>query len=260
MNGMNHFQYILTDLSLLEHSMDILTQGGLEHVYTLEDSSIDGMIVGGFAEKTFDTPHYLTLMRCDEAEIDWNTQWKQFSPYVTLEGDISCSLSAFGGPDTMLKLFPGAGFGDLSHPTTQLMLQLMQEIELSFVVDVGCGSGVLSCAAALLGAKKVYGYDIEASAVRHAHKNVLLNSVQRQVKIGSDPLPHVKQATILLNMTLEEQKVATSCFSASDCSWVVSGIHDENMAAFQSFIRTLSLSIEKQMAQDNWNAFILLSN
>jgi len=254
---MKHLQLVCTNPSMLEHALTLLEKGDLQHMYTLEDPDLGGILIGGFCENPLELPPYLTLHSEEEAVVDWDAQWKEFSPYATVEGDISCSLKAFGGPEITLRLFPGAGFGDISHPTTQLMLTLMCTQPLSFVVDIGCGGGVLSCAAGLLGAEKVYGYDIDPQAVHHAEKNTLLNDVQRSVKVGEHPLPEVSKATILLNMTLAEQKTALAAVNAHDCTWIVSGIHTENLDAFSTFIEEKGLEISHHESLNDWHAFIL---
>ncbi len=78
-----------------------------------------------------------------------------------------------------LLLKPGPGFGDLSHPTTSLMLKLMKlnlaSMQAGAVLDVGSGSGILALAASLLGSGDVAGIDIDREANRHARKNARLN-------------------------------------------------------------------------------------
>lgn len=254
---MKHIQYICTQLSLLEPAMELLSKEGLQNLYTLEDPSLGGILIGGFAEGVCKAPEFVSLHTVEDPSINWEAQWNEFSPFATLEGDISCSLKAFGGPDILLRLFPGAGFGDLSHPTTQLLLRMMCKTPLSFVVDIGCGSGVLSCAAALLGADKVYGYDIDPLAVHHAKKNTLLNEVQGHVKIGTDPIPHLEGATILLNMTLGEQKKAVANLTIHASTWLVSGIHTDNLERFEAFRIEQGLTISGQDSLEGWHSFIL---
>src|SRR4051794_34252723 len=60
---------------------------------------------------------------------------------------------------------PGQAFGTGGHPTTRLCLALLQELERGSVLDVGCGSGVLSIAAAKLGYAPVLGVDVEPQAI-----------------------------------------------------------------------------------------------
>ena len=88
--------------------------------------------------------------------------------------------------DSVLFL-PGAGFGDGSHPTTNLILENLEGlVENKIVVDVGSGSGVLSLAASKLGAKKIYSMEIDASSIDHMKKNVLINKINN-ININKNP-------------------------------------------------------------------------
>ena len=72
---------------------------------------------------------------------------------------------------------PGRAFGTGAHPTTRLCLQLLQELEPGSLLDVGCGSGVLSIAAALLGFAPVPRVDVEPAAVEATLANAATNGV-----------------------------------------------------------------------------------
>jgi ribosomal protein L11 methyltransferase len=72
---------------------------------------------------------------------------------------------------------PGRAFGTGAHPTTQLCLELLQELVPGRLLDVGCGSGVLSIAGALLGYAPVLGVDTDRAAVDATCANALANGV-----------------------------------------------------------------------------------
>ena len=76
-----------------------------------------------------------------------------------------------------MELEPGLAFGTGSHPTTRLCLEIMEDYihPASTVLDVGCGSGILSIAALLLGAKSAFGVDIDKLAVKTALANAEKN-------------------------------------------------------------------------------------
>jgi len=135
--------------------------------------------------------------------IDWNEQWAHFAPNFE-NGYASVALE--NGQNVRLKA--GPGFGDGSHPTTKLVLELMPPyIRGKNVVDLGCGTGILSIAASHLGARRVLGIDICNESLAHAQENAHLNGLKLNFsKILTEDLWEV----ILLNMISSEQKMAWS--------------------------------------------------
>ena len=132
--------------------------------------------------------------------IDWNEQWALHAPnfqagYAHIDLD----------KGRILRLKAGPGFGDCSHPTTRLVLDLMKDyVNDRIVIDLGCGSGILSLAASLLGARKVFGIDICEQALEHARENAALN----QIKNTNFGQRGEKGEILLLNMISSEQEIA----------------------------------------------------
>ncbi len=87
------------------------------------------------------------------------------------------------GSRVVIRLDPGLAFGTGHHPTTAMCLQFVEELlePAACVLDVGCGSGILSIAAAKLGATRVLGLDIDPDAVSAANRNAADNEVDRVV-------------------------------------------------------------------------------
>ena len=86
-------------------------------------------------------------------------------------------------------------FGTGTHPTTQLCLELMEvsadNRQLLFVIDVGCGSGILSIAALKLGANKVLGVDIDIESVKNSRENADTNEVGEELILGQGSVTEV---------------------------------------------------------------------
>jgi ribosomal protein L11 methyltransferase len=119
-------------------------------------------------------------------EEDWSRSWKQhWQPEPV--GDRLLVTPAWLDPPAdnqrlVLRLDPGVAFGTGAHPTTQLCLEslemrLADHPESVTLADIGCGSGILSIAALLLGAHRVYAADIDDLAVESARSNRAINQL-----------------------------------------------------------------------------------
>ncbi len=84
--------------------------------------------------------------------------------------------------ELMIELDPGRAFGTGTHPTTYLCIQMMEKYlkKDDRVIDVGTGSGILMVAAEKLGAKEIWGIDIDPDACEVARENLTLNKVSEE--------------------------------------------------------------------------------
>ncbi len=181
--------------------------------------------------------------------IDWNAQWELHAPNF-LNGFAHVSLKDFGGSDARFKMAPGPGFGDLSHPTTQIVLTLMPQIIEGPVIDVGCGSGVLSIAAKLSGAPEVMGIDIKREAIKHAKLNAALNNLE--CSFSKKLLQTPKNPLILMNMISSEQSIAWNSFpDFHGSTLIVSGlpVEEADPSHYGKIIEKLEL--------DGWKGFVI---
>ena len=109
--------------------------------------------------------------------------------------------------DVVITIDPGQAFGTGTHETTRLVLSELDRIVKGgeHVLDVGCGSGILSIGAVLLGAAKADGIDVEAESVDATHENAERNGVKGKVKASLTPLARVKGTFPLVLANVESR-------------------------------------------------------
>ncbi|MCW2956823.1 MAG: ribosomal methyltransferase [Thermoleophilia bacterium] len=116
----------------------------------------------------------------DAVPDDWAERWKEFHQPVTI-GTLwvgpPWQLDAAPSGLKHVVIEPAQGFGTGAHPTTRLVLSLLQEQPRGSVLDVGCGSGVLSVAAVMLGFGPVTAVDNDPVAVDSTLENIERNDV-----------------------------------------------------------------------------------
>ena len=116
-------------------------------------------------------------------EEEWSTAWKKYyHPTPLGKRLVVCPTWEEYSPapgELVMRLDPGMAFGTGTHHTTRLCAQLLEETVAPGcrVLDLGTGSGILSIAAVLLGAREAVGVDIDPVAVRTARENAAMNGI-----------------------------------------------------------------------------------
>ena len=128
---------------------------------------------------------------------DWMAAWKQHY-HPILVGERLLILPAWMETETervVVKIDPSMAFGTGTHPSTQLCLELL-EVYLkpgTPVIDIGCGSGILSIAALKLGASKAIAVDIDNASVKATKENADANGVLAGVEVGQGSVSDVAE-------------------------------------------------------------------
>ena len=165
--------------------------------------------------------------RSADVEEGWEDRWRAFHRPIRI-GRLWVGPPWETPPTDALVVVidPGRAFGTGSHQTTQLCLQTLQELEPGPLLDVGCGSGVLTIAAALLGFAPVVGLDIEEPSIEATLANARVNgvTVEAQLVGGGEQLP--SSSLVVANISLasvaalpertDAQTLVTSGYFASE--------------------------------------------
>jgi ribosomal protein L11 methyltransferase len=122
--------------------------------------------------------------RSADVDGDWAEKWRAFHRPVRVGRLwIGPPWEAVPADGLTVVIDPGRAFGTGSHPTTRLCLQALQELEPQPLLDMGCGSGVLAIAAALLGFGAVTAVDIEEPSVTATVENAAANGVEVDARL-----------------------------------------------------------------------------
>lgn len=198
----------------------------------------------------------------------WSTRWQEhFKPFAVGEGLVICPSWESYEPkpgQKLLLLDPGMAFGTGTHATTRGSLLLMERylVPEHVVLDVGCGSGILSLAALLCGASHAVGVDIDPEAVRVSRENAEINHLAEKTEFSTTPIEEVDgeypfvlaniQAHILIPMVEPlVARVATGAYL------LLSGIIDTKRDAVVACYETNGCELVDEFVDEGWHSMVL---
>lgn len=201
------------------------------------------------------------------AEEDWAEAWKKHFTIQHIGKHIVVKPSwldyAPREGDVVIELDPGMAFGTGLHPTTRLCLVALEEWVASGmrVLDVGTGSGILSIAAAKLGAREIRAYDVDPVAVDTARRNAKINRVDGSVHVekGSVDAERNRFDLICINILAEViVDLAPALASALHPGGIViaSGILDSKADDVIERFRHSGVAVVEKKQDEDWVAVI----
>ncbi|SEM30130.1 [LSU ribosomal protein L11P]-lysine N-methyltransferase [Mesobacillus persicus] len=202
-------------------------------------------------------------------EEEWATAWKKYYNPVKISEKFTIvptweEYTPVSSDELIIELDPGMAFGTGTHPTTVLCIQALERTVKSGdrIVDVGTGSGVLSIAAAKLGAEKVEALDLDEVAVHVARENAELNKVQDVVDIRQNNLlegvegeKDIVVANILAEVILRFVDDAKKIVK-KDGYFISSGIIEQKKDVVKDAILKAGFTIEETIVMEDWVAII----
>ena len=214
----------------------------------------------------------LTMENVEDA--DWENNWKAF--YKPMEiGERLIVIPDWEEADpngrVALRLNPGLIFGTGSHATTRLCLQALERLVQPGmrVLDLGCGSGILSIAALLLGADSAFGCDIDDKAVDVAYENAALNGIgkdrytvragdvlsDRKLRADMGAGYDIVVANIVADVIIALAATARDLM-APDGYFLCSGIIDDRAAEVKGKLVENGFTILEENTSEGWYSYL----
>ncbi|MFH2038239.1 MAG: 50S ribosomal protein L11 methyltransferase [Chloroflexota bacterium] len=211
------------------------------------------------------------------AEQNWMEAWKEHYKPIPVGEKLIIVPAWLESPDPSripIRIDPGMAFGTGTHPTTQLCLDLLEKYLQPGVdvIDVGCGSGILSIGALKLGAGRALAVDIDQAAVDATRENAAANAIQIGLLVGLGSLDELLAnqfeyqqaplvlANILANILIRLFEGGMGRLVSRDGVLILSGILEEQAEnVIQVAARHGFKLIEKQQTGD-WVALVVGEN
>ena len=194
---------------------------------------------------------------------NWNEEWEKnyFTPIVIGNECVVHSSFYTDIPEVKYDILidPKMSFGTGHHETTSTMMEMMLKtsFENKVVLDMGCGTAILSILASMRGAKSVTGVDIDEWAYENALENIQLNHISNiDILLGGSEQIAGKKYDIILaninrNVLLENMKIYSACMNENS-ELYMSGFYKEDIPVICEEANHCGLVLETYTEKNRW--------
>ncbi|WP_296971249.1 50S ribosomal protein L11 methyltransferase [Tepidanaerobacter sp. EBM-38] len=202
------------------------------------------------------------------SETDWSSAWKKYYKPTHIGKNIvvkpSWEVYKPERDEIVVELDPGMAFGTGTHETTMLCLEILEKYIKNgiTVIDVGCGSGILSIASGKLGAEQVLAIDRDENAVRIARENIKRNDLETCVRaIKGDKLQNINfkadiiVANIIADVIIDLSKDVALCLKDNGV-FIASGIIKDRKLSVIEALEKNGFDLVEQFEKGEWVALV----
>jgi len=196
-------------------------------------------------------------------EASWRDEWMKWVEPIEVAGYVvhapwhDPTSWRSGAPD--ISIDPGRAFGSGHHATTRLAMAALADVvgPSSRVLDVGCGTGILSIAAAKMGALSVLGIDLDYDILEVASANIETNGVASRVSVLTDPLASLHDSfdVVVANIVIGDlEPLMPDLVGQAEAYVIVSGFLDDQ---FERLLSQVAIDVVDRTNLDGWGCALL---
>jgi len=204
-------------------------------------------------------------------EKEWHESWKKHFSILEIGKTLAIVPSWLNSKEVdrkvIIELDPGMAFGTGHHPTTRMCLEMLEILVKpeDAILDLGCGSGILSIASAKMGSEKVIGIDNDETAVKVAMENIEINGISKSVLILTGSIPNKDMSKYsndiivanISNKIILDLSIEITEHLKPGGHLIVSGFLDINESEIINKFKELNLSVLSRLSTADWVALSL---
>ncbi len=226
-----------------------------------DKNSVDQLVL------KYNTGEFLNYTVSRIADQDWNEEWENNFKPVIVENKIRIRAPYHPSSGDFLHeiiILPKRAFGTGHHETTSMMITAMMDLDFRGmrILDVGCGTGILSVLAQKMEAGDITGIDIDHWSVENALINISLNNAEniKILQTSVDALPAGKKFNIILaninrNVLLNDMRFYAEKLFAKGVL-ILSGFYDSDLNTIEKSAGEYNFSKIREYARNHWIAIV----
>lgn len=272
-----NWDYVEDELMSLRNAEPKITVYVHDNAQGMETAAAVRSLIEGWARDNADGYYGNIRMECvNVREEDWANNWKKYyKPFRVGKSLIvkpSWEEVTAAPGDKILEIDPASTFGTGQHQTTRLVMETLEEVITGGerVLDLGCGSGILSIASMLFGAAEVTMCDIFENAVKTASENIEKNNItkgkyralcgniiedgalRREIGTGYDVVCANIVADVIIGMA-----PLFGVFMKPEGTLIVSGVIDERLDEVLAALDAAGFKALSPRNSEGWNCVLL---
>ena len=194
-----------------------------------------------------------------QSKENWHLAWQDHFKPVVIENKLA--VIPYWENDypveIIIKIKPGMAFGTGHHETTWLMLrQMLKYLQPGMsVLDLGSGSGILSIAAKIMGARNVDAVEHDLDCEENFYENLALNGISEGIQFHHGDVLHWNKLNydlILANINLVVIEKLIPRLKDTQCEILLSGLLDTNYESFEQLSQKYKLYVREKMIKGEW--------